>query len=378
MTAQSSIATLDSLDALLPLLATYGLAGSQALPMTPEVGLAEAWVALARSARLTGPLFAAVRDGAVQLPESAHQMLVDEHRQALFRCMYLEQRLLDLDDRFGAASIPFVVVKGPAVAHLDLADAGERLWSDIDVLIPSDHIDRAIALVMNQGGVRAYAEPRPGWDRRFGKSVEIRAEGGVEIDIHRTLTDGVYGERIPLGHLHRTTETFEIAGRSLRALSAPARVLHTAYHATVGSVTPSWTTRRDLARYLTQGLVPVAEVVAEARRWRGEAVLQAGVELVRSELRVDAPEWYSWADSVVVDPHEKVLAARLRHGDSGIGKGRLDVLGELGSARDRVAYLRGLALPMNAQTSMIARYRRWVPRLMRRGGAAPKPGGQHG
>ena len=106
----------------------------------------------------------------------------------------------------------------------------------------------------------------------------------------------------PLDHLHRTTAPFELGGRTLRALSAPARVLHVAYHAVVGSTTATWPNLRDLARYFSQGVVPVGDVVDEARRWGGEAVLATAVELVHAELTVDAAEWRAWAETTVIDP----------------------------------------------------------------------------
>lgn len=358
---------------LLPAVASYGLPGAPALPDSVPGDAAFALVTTARGHRLTGPLLAAVRDGAVHLPAEAEDLLVDAHREALIWCLQLERRLLEVDDLLTGAGVPFVVVKGPAVAHLDRPDPGDRLWSDVDILVPPDHVDRAVALVLAQGGVRTYAEPRPGWDRRFGKSVEIRGADHIEVDVHRSLADGVYGERIPLDHLHATTEPLQLAGRTLRALSGPGRVLHAAYHAVVGSITPSWTNRRDLAWYLAQETVPPADVVAEARRWGGEAVLAAAVELVRRDLGVVAADWYRWADATAIDAREQRLVSRLRHGDTGIGRARLDLLRELPSWRDRSGYVRGLVQPIGAQDSLVERSRRWVPHLLRRAGGGAGP-----
>lgn len=359
---------------LLPVVAAHGLPGAPGFPADLPESLAFSLVTAARSARLTGTLLRAVRAGAVALPDEAEALLVDAHRQALLWCMHLERRLLEVDDRFGAAGIPFVVVKGSAVAHLDLADPGERTWSDVDVLIAPEHIDRAVEVLEVEGSVRRYAEARPGWDRRFGKSIELVGADGVEVDLHRTLADGVFGERIPLDHLHATTDGFTLAGRPLRALSPPARVLHTAYHAVIGSATPTWANLRDLARAFSEQTVPLADVVAEAERWRGEAVLVAAVEMVRASVVVDAEAWFAWADAAVVDPRERALASRVRHGDAGVARARLDLVGELVSYRDRAAYLRGLVLPVGAPTSMVARCRRWVPHLLRRSGPPERPG----
>jgi hypothetical protein len=352
---------------LLPVVAAHGLAGAPAFPDELPVTLSSSLVTAARSSRLTGPLLAAVRAGSIGLSDEAESLLVDAHREALIWCLQLEQRLLEVHDLLERADVPCVVVKGPAIAHLDLADPAERTWADVDILVPPSHIDRAVRVLLANGGVRPYAEPRPGWDRRFAKSVEVRAADQIEVDVHRSLADGVYGERIPLDHLHQTTEPFELGGQTLRALSPPARVVHAAYHAVVGSMTPTWSNRRDLARYFTERSVPVAAVVEEARLWRGEAVLWAAVDLVRRDLQVDAGEWYDWADATVVLPRERVLVSRPRHGDAGLGRARLDLVRELPSLGDRVAYLRALAFPVGAKDSAFTRYRRWLPHVFRRG-----------
>jgi hypothetical protein len=351
--------------ALLPALATFGLPAAVRLPAAPDVALADALVTVARGARLTGPLLAAVRRGQIHLAPAVRARLEHEHEHALFWCLRLEHRLLAVDAQFRAAGIPFLVLKGSAFAHLDLVDPAERTWADIDLLVPAGHLDRAVALVEADGAVRSYAEPRPGWDRRFGKSVELRRPDGVEIDIHRTLADGVYGARIPLDHLFGSADQFELGGRPFAALSPPGRALHAAYHAVVGSIRPSWSNLRDVARLFTSAQVPLAQVVAEAARWRGEAVLVAAVDLARTEVRVDAPAWFRWADTVEVDAHERVLVSRLCQGYAGAGRARLDLVRELGSFGERAAYLRGLAFPADARASVLTRYRRWLPHILR-------------
>ena len=351
---------------LLRMLAAHGLPGASPFPVDPAPAVGSSLVNAARNGRLTGPLLDAVRSGAVELADEAVERLVDAHREALVWCLRLEQRLIELDDLYRCHDVPFVVVKGPAVAHLDLADPGDRTWADVDVLVPPEHIDRAVAVLVGSGVMRITAEPRPGWDRRFAKSVELRGADHIEIDVHRTLAHGVFGARIPLDHLHQTTERFELGGRSLRALSPPARVLHVAYHAIVGSSSPPWPNLRDLARYATVGGIPLTDVVTEARRWRGEAVLASALRRVRHDVGVDAPEWYAWADTVAITPRDQVLADRLRHGDAGLARARLDLLAELGSYRERAAYLRGLALPLDAEVPALERYRRWLPHVIRR------------
>lgn len=350
-------------DLLVPV-AAHGLPGATALPGHLDPMVASALVSAAQRERLTGPLLAAVGAGHVHLPAEVEGRLVDLHRRALARCLQLEQRLLSVHRQLSAEGIVPVVLKGPSVAHLDLADPAERTWSDVDVLVRPAQLDRAVAVIVGSGAERLSHTRRTGWDRRFGKSVSLRVDG-IEVDVHRTLAEGVYGARIPLDHLHESAVDLPLAGEDLRALHRPARALHMAYHAVVGSKVPSWSNLRDLGRYLTSPDLAVEPVVAEARRWRGEAVLWTAVGLVRSELGVDAPAWYGWADSQVLSAREERLVSRMRHGDAGVARARLDLLGELGWS-DRAAYIRALALPVDAPHPIGTRYRRWISQLLRR------------
>ena len=349
---------------LLPLIAAYGIEGSSPLPDHLDSMAASALVSGAQRERLTGVLSTAVRAGDLHLPAEVEGRLTSVHGEALVGCLRLERRLLEVDDLFREEQVPFVVLKGSATAHLDRDDPSERTWSDVDVLVRSEDLDRAVGVLLEAGGSRTHPEHRPGWDSRFGKSVGIAADA-IEVDVHRTLAEGVYGARIPLGRLHSQSVELPLAGRTLRALSGPARVLHLAYHAAVGSQVPSLSNLRDLALHFTSPAVGVSEVVDEAVEWGGEAVLWSAVDLVRSGLRLDLGDWGRWADLHAPSATERRLVLRMQQGDAGLAKARMDLLRELGW-RSRAAYLRGLAMPLATPASALDRVRRWVPALFGR------------
>jgi hypothetical protein len=319
-------------------------------PATPEDDAqVAALVGGAIGARLTGPLLLAVDVGALELPERAVDELVEAHRQALQWCLHLELRLLEVRGWFEAAGgVEHRVLKGPAVAHLDELDPSLRTFADLDLLVAAEDLDRAVAAITTHGGRRPWAERRPGYDRRFAKSVTLTCTDGVELDLHRSLADGVHGFRIPLERLFATPDRFDVGGQQVTALGSVHRLLHAAYHAVLGSPSPRLASLRDLAGLLVRADLQPDAVLPEARRWRGEAVLAEAVASAAGALTFEAPAWRRWADGYVAEPAEVAIIERQRAEGSALGRGKLVAARELGDRRARAAYAVALAWPSRA------------------------------
>lgn len=325
-------------------LAAWGLAGARPLTPVPGADEGSALVALAGQERLSGVLSVAADAGAIELHPDVVAQAHEAHRSALVWCLRLEIQLLHLVELLRSRGVEPVVLKGPAAAHLDDVDASLRPFGDLDLLVAGADVDRAVAAIVADGAARPWAERRPGFDRRFAKSVTLRYPNGLEVDLHRTLVDGVHGVRIPLAQLHEASARLELGGASLPCLSLVHRVLHTAYHLALGSPTPRLMSLRDLAGHLTDPVLHHAEVVAEARRWGGEAVLAHAVRTTVVTLGIEAPHWEAWADGVHAGHREQAVLERQRREGSALGRAKLDVLREL-PWRDRPAYAAALVAP---------------------------------
>jgi hypothetical protein len=228
-------------------------------------------------------------------------------------CLRIERRLLEVDGWFRAAGgIEYLVLKGPAVAHLDEVDPSLRAFVDVDLLVAARHMDRALEVLAENGVQRRLPRRRAGFDRRFGKGVGCRSADGVEVDVHRTLTTGALGLRIPLDELFEAPEPFEVGGVDLRAPALPHRALHAAYHAVVGTAVPPLRTVRDLAGYLSRPDIAPEVLVPIARRWGGETVLALAVEATLDTLAFEAPAWAAWLARTRPDPRDVALVARSR------------------------------------------------------------------
>lgn len=284
-----------------------------AAPVDPPSDPAQAALLVARatSTRLLGPLLAVVDAGSLELPDHLLERAVDGHRDSMLWCVQVESRLLEVSDWFHeAGGVDFLVVKGPAVAHLDEPEPSLRSFADLDLLVRAGDIDRALTALGEHGAVRRVPERRPGFDRRFGKSVGLKCPDDVELDVHRTLCVGAFGLRIPLDDLFAGTDSFDVGGEPFRAPRLVHRALHAAYHATIGAMAPDVRSLRDLAGYMTSPDISVAEVVDEARRWRGETILASAVAATVATFSFDAPAWQEWVEQTTPDPREVALIRR--------------------------------------------------------------------
>ena len=286
-----------------------------------------------------GPLLFSLPDSADDLREQVSAA----YEPVLLWCLELELRLLEVKAWFDdAGGVEFLVLKGPAVAHLDEIDPSLRSFADIDLLIPSRDMDRALAVLQRHGAERRIPEHHRGFDRRFSKGVGLTCGDGIEIDVHRTLCVGALGQRIPLDELFEAPEHFDIGGQRFAALSLPHRALHAAYHAVMGSPTPALKTLRDLAGYLTRPALTPALLVPEAHQWGGATVLARAVAAAFANLTFDAPEWQAWLDGFNPDGGDEDL---IRHSQyESAAPFDMSFIREL-PWRDRVAYVWGTAWP---------------------------------
>ncbi|MBK6855413.1 MAG: nucleotidyltransferase family protein [Microthrixaceae bacterium] len=314
--------------------------------------LGVALVESVRVERLTGALMAASESGAVLLGEAQVDLLERHHLDALAWCMKLEDRLCDVSERLAVSGITDLrVVKGPAVAHLDELEPGLRTFGDLDLVVRGSDIDRTVEVLVAMGADRPYPQRRPGFDGRFAKSVTLTFSDHVEIDLHRTICDGVHAVRVPVERLFDDPVHFDLAGVTMSAPTRVVRVLHAAYHAMLGSPIPRLMSRRDLLGYLLSSEVEVDGVVSEAEAWNGTAVLHEAAASILSLPGVSLPRWKAWFDEVDPSPSERRIIMAQRRDGSSYGRSRLRVVSELPNWGDRWAYTAGVLFPSREHLS---------------------------
>lgn len=295
--------------------------------------------------RLIGLAAAAAQDGALVLDDDQREALQAAHLEAMCTCLHLEATMLEVARVFGEHGIDLRVIKGPASAHLDYPRPELRAFGDLDLLVRSADIDRATAVLSSLGFRRLSPEPRPGFDRRFGKGATFAADDGTGVDLHRTFVMGPLGLRIDLDEVWRESASFTTAGTSVAALTGPHRLLTACYNAVIGDRSPRLSTLRDIVQ-LCLGDAADAEAVQDcAIRWGGEAVLAHGIQAAWSALKVaDVVALSAWAARYEATHDDGRLLA-LYHDPAAGYAGLSWATARMLPVRERIAFLRALALP---------------------------------
>ncbi len=308
----------------------------------------EAVLAGATRERLAGLLLAAATDGALDLSAKRLEQVRALHLTSMATTVRLERELLLAHGLLSGAGIGVRVLKGPAVARLDYADPALRPFADIDLLVGGEQVDAASDVLTGAGYRRRFPQPRPGFDRRFGKGSSFRTPDGHEIDLHRTLVMGPFGLSLRVEQLWGAGTPFEVGGVGMTALGADERLLHASFHVALGDVPPRLAPQRDVAEMLLFGAHDHERLVALAEGWQAGPVLASAIALTWRTLGLEPVSSHplvTWAhDRGTTAPERRRLAAYARPGTSYAGKS-FEAVRALPSWSDRAALLRALLLP---------------------------------
>ena len=353
--------------------AAYGLPGTTTeLPRGPMAD--DAWAALigaARAQRMSGHLAHAIARRDLVVTETQLEEAGDSHLHEMSLALLLERTLLEVVDLFESLRIPYRVLKGSALAHLDYADPSLRSFGDIDLLVPSSHFDAAVGGLSAAGHRRRFPEPRPGFDRRFGKGTSFSDADDTEIDLHRTFVLGPYGLSIRLDDLWSSSSSFVLAARTIHALRPEHRLLNACYHAVLGNTPPRLVPLRDIAELLLAGDIDVDEVRRLAADWRAEAVLALAVRSTWDAFALaDATALSFWAYRYEPEPWERRALAVYKRPDTGYAARSLAAVRAIQGASNKVAFVRALVFPRRdylegRHASFTQRWRRGLRDLKR-------------
>jgi hypothetical protein len=237
------------------------------------------------------------------------------------------------------------VLKGVALSHTAYPDPADRVFGDVDLLVPGDQLRRAATVLTAAFDARPPPpELRPGFDDRFGKEAMIKV-GAVEVDVHRTFVEGAYGLTVQLDDLFAPPYRFPLGGHELDALPQPQRLLHACYAAAFGDWPPRLMSLRDVAQLILKEQPHIIDVLMMARRWRAEAVVARAIVPTWNELALTVrPPLVEWAFGYAPNRTEQLLLAA-HEGPARAFTRHVAAVVVLRGGADRLAYVRAITLP---------------------------------
>lgn len=183
--------------------------------------------------------------------------------------------------------IPSVLLKGPVLQQWLYDDGAPRGYGDADILVPPDHVDRAVSVLDRLGfgdrSLEGVPHMRPNHARTF-----FRASDGATVDLHETIPGATADAREVWHAVSSSATKLRVGGRLLDASSRPVAALHAALHAAhhgVKEPRPLEDLRRAVARASPDVWLEAEEI---ARTIGALAPLHVGLRLVPEGERVRA------------------------------------------------------------------------------------------
>lgn len=315
------------------------------------------------SERLTGMAALLHGKGVLRLDDESTQELAQLDARWSAITLAAEDAQLSLARSLESADIPYRILKGSALAELAWQWGEARRWVDADVLVPSDRLDDVVSRCVAEGAVRSVPEIRPGFDRRFAKSVTLRSAAGPEIDLHRALVLGPHTFLVPAGDLWADRRRYTVDDVELSALSTEASLVHTCMHATIAGASRLASLRDVVESY--PGCSP--DVAATlAARWKARPMVVSAAEAIAARLGLDDHPFVRWARTLQPSPDEQSIAAVYGAGRRTNRNLALASIRHIPGVVDKVRYAAAMALPS-------AEHRAWrgrsLPEQVRRIGS---------
>ena len=345
MTSAEALKTVEAI-------AAYGLSesGDQTGDTKIEIDDAIADEVLAGIAenRISGTAILALTQDAIASSEETEEKLIAQHDEVMGQSMRTEIMAVRVSDMLTGAGIEHRLLKGAALAHTVYEDPAARSFRDVDVLVSSAAIEATVALLTSHGATRAQPELRPGYDKRFAKSVTLKLDG-VEVDLHRVLSPGPFGVWMKPNDLFVLRSVIDVAGVNIPILDRTDNLLHACYHLALGQVEPVLSNVRDAA--LLAGTdanigFDATRFDQSVDRWKGRVVVRRAVRIVERRLGVTLPEPLRSYGRAVADQAElAALEPYLASGDGGRFGALVPATLKALPMADRAAYALAVGLP---------------------------------
>ena len=233
----------------------------------------EAFDGLARAARfhgIPGYVYRATA-GLRQLPGSERDLLAELRRETVRRHLRAIGDLRFLAGVLDAASIPWLVFKGPALAGPVHGSPELRFYRDLDLLIPPARFGAAVEVLEAAGCQVPVHDWRYFRDGLKGE-IDVFMPSGTHLDLHWHLVNEIPTRQpytIDLAGLFERRHEIAVGTDRFPTLSYPDTAVYVALHAML-SPTQRLIGMKDLQLLLETPALRFEGLLAHARMWRVE------------------------------------------------------------------------------------------------------------
>jgi hypothetical protein len=189
------------------------------------------WARLAGVAEFHGltPLFLRNMQAAeVAIPSDTTNAMAEWDAATVRQNLYLTSELLRIYSALRARGIETVPLKGAALASAVYGDLGPRPFSDIDLLVRREQIERAESAVHELGYGAEFSIPPQHRDRWLRQQCELtfRRSGTIRLELHWDISPPYFALETGVEEFWNRLNTVRVGDASLPNLS-PADLLFT-------------------------------------------------------------------------------------------------------------------------------------------------------
>ncbi|MGP8062764.1 MAG: nucleotidyltransferase family protein [Acidimicrobiales bacterium] len=268
----------------------------------------------------------------------------DATMMSQFRSMAVDVEGAILLSAFARAGIPYVVIKGPAIARLHPA-GWPRPYSDIDIVVPRRNFIDAI-MGSHKGGFEYSERSVPQWrwfDLVCREGLNLHSPAGGNIDIHHHIPPWALASKLTARDLIERSIPWKLCGKEVRIAANEDLLLISALHV----LNDLWKGKLGLASWRDVIVLMTALGTEASERAFDHAELAWLFELATTALSVTVPEagFTASAHDSKLPPATRLRVAAMGWGnDSALSRHRLAWATRL-PAPNALAFLAGSAFP---------------------------------
>ncbi len=242
------------------------------------------------------------------VPTQVRQKLRDSSRSQMLFTLSLTAELFRILDRFAALGISVLLTKGPVLSARCYGDPGLRQYTDLDLILRCNDIERAAeaTIALGYGGKVSQRAIQAG--KAPGEYVFAKKDTKLLVEFHTERTFRYHPKPLPIEKLFARQTRVRFDGQDVPALSAEDELILICIHG---------------AKHFWERLIWIADVAAlvskqsfawepaimAAREVRAERMLRVGLLLAKTVAGAKLPTEVS--DDVNSDAAAGRIAAKI-------------------------------------------------------------------